>query len=182
MRKIMVKLFLVMSLALPVYVSAQEADTPTPDSATLEATQTPDVVTATSSPTPDVTATPLPPVEPPPIDQTKVFESVFSVVMALVVGAVMIGITGIVGLLLLLAPPIRAMLMGGIKVGIDEAGKVAERTETPLDNLAVAEFRKQFLILEERLRLAEEKGNATEVLATKNASDIAVQSQQLGNR
>lgn len=175
MRKIMVKLLLVMSLALPVYVSAQEVDTPTPDVATLEATQTADVVTATPSPTAEATAepTPVPPVEPPPIDQTKVFESFFSVAMVLIVGVVAIGLAVIVGLFRLLSAPIRAILLSGIKTGVDEAGKIAEKTETPIDDLAIAELRK----LVERL---ERELNAVKSQVSANTTDIAQTAQKLG--
>lgn len=181
MRKILVPLMLVMVLTFPVFAQAQDVTDPAPtqEVATLEASQTPDVVTATPSPTPDVTATPVPPVEPPPIDQTKVFESIFSVVMALVVGAVLVTLTGIVGLLMILSPAVRAVLMGGIKVGIDEAGKVAEKTETKVDDMAVEELRKLYIEIEKRLRVAEDQGNV-------NAQDIATTnravSQAISNR
>lgn len=176
MRKILVPLLLVLTLTFPVFAQAQDtAEPPTQEVATLEATQTADVVTAT--PNPEVTAEPSPVPEPPvpPIDQTKVFESVYSVALALVVGAVAIALTGIVGALLLLAPAFRAIVMSGIKTGIDEAGKIAEKTETPLDDLGVAELRKLYLLIEKRLSEAEQQVNT-------NTTDIAVQSQQLGNR
>lgn len=180
MRRIMVKLLLVMTLTVPIFAQAQDVtEVPPP---TFEAFETPtELPTAvpTETVTPDPTATPAPtataiPV-PPPLDQTKVFESVFSVVMALVVGAVAIGLTGIVGLLLLLSPPVRAILLGGVKVGIDEAGKIADKTETKVDDMAVEELRKLYIEMEKRLRIAE---NKVEV----NTENIAVQAQQISNR
>lgn len=175
MRKIMVKLLLVMTLAFPVFVQAQDVtEVPPP---TFEAFETPTAL-PTETATPEPTATPAPteePVSPPPVDQTKVFESVFSVVMAVVVGAVAIGLTGIVGLLLLLSPFIRAIVMSAAKTGIDEAGKIADKTETKVDDMAVEELRKLYLEIEKRLRAAEAK---VEV----NTENIAVQAQQISNR
>lgn len=175
MKKIMVKLLLVMSLALPVFVHAQEVDTPTPDFPTQElATITPDIITATPSPTDDPTATPAPtetpiPV-PPPIDQTKVFESIFTVVMVLIVGAVTLGLAVLVVFFKMLAAPVRAILLSAIKTGVDEAGKFANTTETPLDDLAVVELRKLVARLESEL-------NQVKAQVQANTSDIQAATQ-----
>lgn len=161
MRKIMTKLLLVMTLAFPVFVQAQDTatpDFPTQEVATLEptlfVTETPtEVPTETATPAP--TETPIP--VPPPIDQTKVFESFFSVAMVLIVGVVAIGLAVIVGLFRLLSAPVRAILLSGIKTGVDEAGKIAEKTETPIDDLAITELRKLVERLEAELRATQDQ-------------------------
>lgn len=169
MRKIMVSLLLVMSMALPVF--AQE--TPTPDFATVEASQTPDIVTAT----PDATEepTPVPPVEPGPLDEAAVPAWVFTVVVVLAVGIVSIAIVAIVQAAKSWPPAARELLLSFLNTGVGELDKVAGGTETDIDNAAVAELRKLVARLEAELR-------ATQTQVNTNTTDIAVQSQQLGNR
>lgn len=164
MRKIMVKLLLVMVLVIPVYVHAQ--DTPTPDFATLEATQTADVVTATPTFEPEQTETPLPPVEPGPLDEAAVPAWVFTVVVVLAVGMVSIAIVAIVQVAKSWPPAARELLLSFLNTGVGELGKVADGTETAIDNAAVAELRKLVARLEAELR-------ATQEQVTNNAADIA---------
>lgn len=180
MRKILVSLLLVMNISVPVFVQAQES-TEVP---TVESFETPTALpteTATPSPTAEATAepSPVPPVEPPPIDQTKVFESFFSVAMVLIVGVVAIGLAVIVGLFRLLSAPIRAILLSGIKTGIDEAGKIAEKTETPIDDLAVSELRKLIARLEAELNevKAQVNVNSTDIATTNRAVSQAISRQ-----
>ena len=159
MRKIMVSLLLVMSMALPVFVSAQEVDTPTPD-----------VVTATPSPTEEVTAEPTeepaPPVEPGPLDEGAVPAWVFTVVVVLAVGIVSIAIVAIIQTAKSWPPAARELLLSLLNTGVGELGKVADGTETAIDNAAVAELRKLVLRLEAELR-------ATQEQVTVNAENIA---------
>lgn len=171
MRKIMIPLLLVMVLALPVFVHAQE--TPTPDFATVGPTQTADVVTATPEAT--VEPTPVPPVEPGPLDEAAVPAWVFTVVVVLAVGIVSIAIVAIVQAAKSWPPAARELLLSFLNTGVGELDKVAGGTETEIDNAAVAELRKLVARLEAELR-------ATQSQVNTNTNDIAVQSQQLGNR
>lgn len=172
MKKIMVKLLLVMTLAFPVFVQAQDATEVPP---TVEVLETPtEVPTETATPAPTEVPAPVP---PPPIDQTKVFESIFTVVMVLIVGAVAIGLLGIASILLILSPPVRAIVMGTIKTGVDEAGKIADKTETPIDDLAVSELRKLIERLERELNRTQAELRATQGDVAANTQAIAVVTQ-----
>lgn len=171
MRKIMVSLLLVMSMALPVF--AQEStEAPTQEIATLEATQTADVVTATPSPTAEATAEPSPsPVPVPPIDQTKVVESVLNVVIVLAVGIVAIAFAGIVALLAVLSPAIRAVVLSIIKTLVNEADKA---TNNPIADAGLAQLRQYIEKLEAEL-------NDLKAQVNQNSSDIAYSARQAGN-
>lgn len=176
MKKIMVSLLLVMSMALPVFAQ----DTATPDFPTQEvATSTPDIITATPSPTAEATEEPAPAPEPSPIDQTKVFESIFTVVMVLIVGAVTLGLAVIVVLFRTFAAPVRAILLSAIKTGVDEAGKFANTTDTPLDDLAVSELRKVIAKLEAELNevKAQVNQNSSDIVTTNRAVSQAISKQ-----
>lgn len=170
MRKIMIPLLLVMTLAFPVFIMAQDTvEPPTQEVATLEATQTADVVTATPSPTPDVTATPEPtPV--PPIDQTKVVESVLNVVIVLAVGIVAIAFAGIVALLAVLSPAVRAVVLSVVKTLVNEADKA---TNNPIADAGLAELRQYIERLEREL-------SEVKAQVAVNTSDIVVQAHKQG--
>lgn len=175
MRKIMVSLLLVMSLSIPVFAQDVTDTAPTQEFATVEASQTPDIVTATPSPTAEATAEPSPvpePPAPPPIDSTKVVESVLNVVIVLVVGIVAIAFAAILALLFSLPPSLRAVVLSIIKTGVEEADKA---TDNPIADAGLAQLREYIARLEREL-------NAVKAQTNTNTTDIAVQSQQLGNR
>lgn len=176
MRKILVNLLLVMSLSVPIFAQAQDVtEVPPP---TFEVFETPTAL-PTETATPEPTATPAPteePVPPPPVDQTKVFESIFTVVMVLIVGAVTLGLAVIVVLFRTFAAPVRAILLSAIKTGVDEAGKFANTTETPIDDLAVAELRKVIAKLEAELNevKAQVNQNSSDIVTTNRAVSQAI--------
>lgn len=168
MRKIMIPLLLVMFLTIPVFVHAQEVETPTPDFATVGPTQTADVVTATPEAT--VEPTPVPPVEPGPLDQTKVVESVLNVVIVLAVGIVAIAFAGIVALLAVLSPAVRAVVLSVVKTLVNEADKA---TNNPIADAGLAELRQYIERLEREL-------SEVKAQVAVNTSDIVVQSHKQG--
>lgn len=176
MRKIMIGLLLVMSMALPVF--AQEStEAPTQEVATLEATQTADVITATPSPTDEPTVTPaptetpvpVPPVEP--IDQTKILETVLNLVIVLVVGIIAIASVGIAVAFFGLPPWAQRLVLSTAKTVVDEVDKV---TDNPIADAGLASVREYIAKLEREL-------NELKAQVNQNSSDIAYSARQAGN-
>lgn len=177
MRKIMVKLLLVMSLALPIFVHAQEVDTPTPDVATLEATQTADVVTATPSPTEEATPEPTPiPVPPPPapIDLNVVLPWVLTIGIVAIAAFVTIAWVGIVQAAKGLPEWSRPILLSNIKTGIDALDNL---TDGPVADAGIAELRRMYAKLEAELNKTQAELRATQRDVADNAQALAVVTQ-----
>lgn len=169
MRKIMVSLLLVISMALPVFAQ-DTVEAPTQEVATLEATQTADVVTATASPTAEPTEEPAPVPEPSPIDQTKVFESVINLVIVLAVGIIAIAAVGITAAFFGLPPWAQRLVLSTAKTVVDEVDKV---TDNPVANAGLAELRDYIAKLEREL-------NEVKAQVRVNTSDIQTTAQKLG--
>lgn len=178
MRKIMIPLLLVMTLAFPVFVMAQDTvEPPTQEFVTIEPTQTADVVTST--PNPEATEEPLPPVEPGPLDEGAVPSWVFTVVVVLAVGIVSIAIVAIVQTAKSWPPAARELFLSFLNTGVGELDKVAVGTETAIDNAAVAELRKLVARLEAELRATQEQVsvNAENIASTNRVVSQSISSQ-----
>lgn len=175
MRKIMVSLLLVMSMAIPVFAQ-DTAEAPTQEVATLEATQTADVVTATPFPTPDVTATPEPtpvPVPPvtPPIDQSLVVPQLLIIGIVALGAFVTIAWVGITAAAKGLPEWSRPLLLSNLKSGVDTLDNL---TDGPVSDAGITLLRQKIAELEREL-------NAVKSQVAQNKSDIAVQASNASN-
>lgn len=172
MRKIMVSLLLVMSLSIPVF--AQDVTDTAPTQEVVTSTP-PEVVTATPSPTatPEPTETPVPPpVEPSPIDQGLVIPQILIIGIVALGAVVTVAWVGIVNAAKGLPEWSRPLLLSNLKSGVDTLDNL---TDGPVSDAGITLLRQKIAELERELGAVKAQTNV-------NTTDIAVQSQQLGNR
>lgn len=136
MKKQIAALLIALSITVPVF--AQDV--------TPEPIGEPTVI---SIETPVPTAEPVP--APSPVDTAKIPEALWTVIIVLVVGIVGVAFVGIVSAARGLPEWAKALLVTGAKSGVDSLDKYAKSTESPLDDLAVAELRKKVAELEAAL-------------------------------
>lgn len=179
MRKIMVKLFLVMTLAFPVFVQAQDA-TEVPPDPTIEVFETPTALpTETSTPEPTVTPTPTPvppPVEPGPVDGSLVVPQLLIIGIVALAAFVAIAWHGITAAAKGLPEWSRPILLSNLKSGIDTLDNL---TDGAVADAGIAELRRKYAELEKELSEVKAQVNV-------NSSDIAITnravSQAISNR
>lgn len=164
MRKIMIGLLLVCSMALPMAAFAQ--DVPTPENFET-ATAIADEPTAV----PTVAPTPIP--APSPIDEAKIPTWLGVVAVVLVVGIISISIVGIMQAAKGLPSWARELILAGVGSGLDSVDGYVKGTETTIDDVAVAELRR--LVDQLRAEL-----NATKNQVNQNTQDIATTAQKIG--
>lgn len=144
MKRIVVSMLIVLSMALPVM--AQD-EVPTLEVATLAP-----VVTETAAPTVEPVPTETPEPEPSPIDESAIPEQVWVILGAAILGIVSVAFAGIVAAYKGLPAPVQAILLSGLKSGADEFEKKAKTTESPIDDVVAAEFKKRIELLESALK------------------------------
>lgn len=169
MRRIMVKLLLVMTLAFPVFVQAQDVtEVPPP---TSEVFETPtEVPTETSTPEPTVTPTPtpVPPVEPGPVDGSLVVPQLLIIGIVALGAFVAIAWVGIVNAAKGLPEWSRPILLSNLKTGVDTLDNL---TEGDIADAGITLLRQKIADLERELNAvkAQTKVNADNITATNQA-------------
>lgn len=126
---------LVLGIAFPV-VAQEATDAPEP------------TVESTAEVTPEPTAVPTPDPVPPPVDVTIVPSWVFVVILAMVLGIVVVAREGIVQAAKGMPEWSQNLAISAIKAALEEASKVAKKTETPVDDATIEELRKYVAKLE----------------------------------
>lgn len=163
MRKIMIGLLLVCSMALPMAAFAQDVPTP-------EGFETATAIAEEPTLVPTVEPTPIP--APSPIDETKIPTWLGVVAVVLVVGIVSISIVGIMQAAKGLPSWARELILAGVGSGLDSVDTYVKGTETTIDDMAVNELRK--LVEQLRRELAE-----TNVKVTANTQNIQATQQAI---
>lgn len=135
MKRYIVSLLLVLSIALPVM--AQD-ETP--------------VATETVAPEPTLAPTPAPEPEPSPIDETAIPEQVWVLLGAAILGIVVVAFAGIVAAYKGLPAPAQAVIMSVLKSIATEFDKKSAETENKVDDAISVEFKKRIELLEAALR------------------------------
>lgn len=157
--RILLPLFVVLSFAFPLFAQDVTIE-PTVEFITVVPSEVPTLeptltLEPTVAPTPE--PTPVPPIEQPPIDESRITEWVIVLLVVLVAGIVTVAFVGIrtagAG-----APEwIRSMLFSGAYAGLDSLDKRVKETETPIDDMAVAELRRLVDQLRNELRATQQQ-------------------------
>ncbi len=156
MRKIMIGLLLVMSMALPIAIHAQDT------APTSEAFPTIEQPPITIEPTLVATETPA----PSPIDETKIPTWLGVVAIVLVVGIIAISIVGIQKAAEGLPAWARDLLLAAADSGMVSVDTYVKGTESKIDDAAAEELHR--LVDQLRAEL-----NATKAQVARNSENIA---------
>lgn len=164
MKRIMVSLILVMSMALPVFA---QVDTATPDLPTQEIFETPTALpteTSTTEPTATPEPTPVPPpVEPSPIDDSLVVPQLLIIGIVTLGAFVTIAWVGITAAAKGLPEWSRPLLLSNLKSGVDTLDNL---TDGPVSDAGITLLRQKIAELEREL-------NAVKAQTVTNAENIA---------
>lgn len=157
MRRIMIPLLLIVTMAFPVF--AQES-TEVPPTVEVFETQTPDIITATPAPTAEPTATPVPvPPAPDPIDESLVVPQFLIIGIVALAAFVTVAWVGIVSAARGLPEWSRPILLSNLKTGVDTLDNL---TDGEIADAGIALLRKKLEELERELNVVK-----TQVAANK---------------
>lgn len=143
MKKLITAFLISAALVVPVF--AQDVT----DEPTLEPTPV-ETVAPTAAPTLEPVPTEVP--APSPVDETKIPDALWTVIIVLVVGVVSVAFVGILAAARGLPEWAKALLLNMVDSGVASLDKYAKGTDTPIDDLGVAELRKLVDQLREELR------------------------------